>query len=217
MKVVIQCAAKKLPAAASLLTSDGKTVFFVARPDKAPPSETHTCARPDDLSDDGQTWRDRLLVYNREAKANPLNLLPAYRLYANDSYRKLVDRFGTERVFILSAGWGLISAVFLTPAYDITFSAMAELYKRRRKNEIYRDFCMLPDDGEEILFLGGKDYLPLFCNLTRGLNGMKRVFYNAATCPVLPKGFKAVKYETTTRTNWHYECASDLIEARNWI
>src|SRR5439155_7251570 len=108
-----------------------------------------------------------------EAATNPLGLLPAYRLYSHDSYSALVDRFGMKHVFILSAGWGLIPAPFLTPNYDITFSASAGAWKRRRKDDRYADFCLMGDDGDEIIFLGGKDYFPLFCRLTGALRGRK--------------------------------------------
>jgi hypothetical protein len=60
----------------------------------------------------------------------------------------------------------------------------AEGYKRRRKTDRYDDFCMLPGHtDEEILFFGGKDYLPLFCSLTDAIRGTKIVFYNSATTP----------------------------------
>ncbi|BAU49572.1 hypothetical protein SVA_3024 [Sulfurifustis variabilis] len=42
-------------------------------------------------------------------------------------------------VFILSAGWGLIGAAFLTPVYDITFSNSADDYKRRRRRNQFDD------------------------------------------------------------------------------
>ena len=61
---------------------------------------------------------------------SPFGLLPAYQLYENSTYNRLVDRFGLSNVYILSAGWGLIPADFLTPHYDITFSASADAYKR---------------------------------------------------------------------------------------
>jgi len=68
-----------------------------------------------------------------------------------------VTRFGVKNVYILSAGWGLICADFLTPAYDITFSPSAAPYKRRRKTDRYEDFRMLPDKAErEIVFFGGQ-------------------------------------------------------------
>ena len=122
----------------------------------------------------------------------------------------MVDRFGLKQVFILSAGWGLIPSTFLTPYYDITFSASVEPWKRRGKEARYEDFCMMRDDGEEIVFLGGKDYLPLFCRLTAALKGCKTVFFNSADRPDLPASFTPVRYRTSTRTNWHYECARKI-------
>jgi len=126
----------------------------------------------------------------------------------------LVENFGIDSVFILYAGWGLISADFVTPVYDITFSASAEPYKRRGKNERYDDFCMIPDDGKRMMFLGGKDYLPMFCTLTAGLKGEKTIFYNSKLCPDSPSEFRLERYETTTRTNWHYDCANALIDGK---
>ncbi|MGE5063222.1 MAG: hypothetical protein ACM3IG_04065 [Myxococcales bacterium] len=77
------------------------------------------------------------MAYN-DGPDNPLNLLPAYQLYAHDAYRALAQTFGIDEVFILSAGWGLISASFLTPAYDITFKATKTApWKRRRQDERY--------------------------------------------------------------------------------
>ncbi len=214
MKIVIQCAGRKRYDAGSLGASNGKLVMFVADPDKAPPDSKHTYARPDSVSDDGRTWRERLLEYKREnAKKNPHGILPAYRLYMNAAYNDLVLKFGKEQVFILSAGWGLVPADFLTPVYDITFSAAGQPYSKRRKRDGYQDFCMLPDGGDDVVFLGGKDYLPLFCALTAKLKGRKIVFYNSMNRPVMPAGFEPALYKTDTR-NWHYECAGALIEGR---
>jgi len=98
----------------------------------------------------------------------------------------------------------------LTPHYDITFSASADPWKRRRKEDRYEDFCLMGDDADEIVFLGGKDYVSLFCRLTAALRGRKTVFFNSAHRPDLPAGFTPVRYRTSTRTNWHYECARDI-------
>ena len=119
-----------------------------------------------------------------------------------------------SKVFILSAGWGLVNANFLLPDYDITFSSTAPAFKRRRKSDIYRDFCMLGNDTDDIAFLGGKDYLPLFYGLTENLPTQKTIFFNSSHAPEIPDGYKSVRYATTTRTNWHYECANDLINGR---
>jgi hypothetical protein len=68
-------------------------VKFVAQPGLAPPGATVIHARPDDVSDDGRTWRARLLEYNA-GTANPLGLLLACQLYERDAYGRLVRHFG---------------------------------------------------------------------------------------------------------------------------
>jgi hypothetical protein len=212
MIVAIQCAASKRPDAGHLLTAYGKPVEFVAKPQMAPADSSRVYARPDDLSENGMSWRQVLLKYNREATGNPLRLYPAYRLYENKAYGRLVDRFGMHNVYILSAGWGLIRADFLTPTYDITFSQSAEAYKRRRKADRYEDFCMLSGHTHEgTVFFGGKDYVPLFCSLTDTIRGKKIVFYNSTHTPQV-SGFSFRRFETTTRTNWHYECANAFLD-----
>ena len=82
-----------------------------------PHDARYVYAHPDDLSDSGITWRERLLRYNRQPGTNPLGLLRAWELYQNAVYSRLVRTYGIERVYILSAGWGLITADFLTPNY----------------------------------------------------------------------------------------------------
>lgn len=211
MIIVIQCAATKRIDAGFLRTRNGTRVLFVADPDKAAPTEGCHFVRPDDLSDSGPSWREALLQYNQAPGDNPLGLCPAYKLYENGIYRRLADRLGIKKTYILSAGWGLINASFLTPNYDITFSPSAEPYKRRKKGDIYRDLCMLPDPTDErIVFFGGKDYIPLFCALTQSFRGPATIFYNSKRCPDAP-GCSLVKFLTTTRTNWHYECADAFL------
>ena len=189
--------------------------MFVGNPKKAPQQIGTYYAKPDDLSDGANTWRDRLVEYNRAALENPLSLLPAYKIYKNNVYQDLVSKFGIEKVFILSAGWGLVAAGYLLPDYDITFSATAETYKRRTKQAVYRDFSQLDlSDADEIIFLGGKDYLPLLCSLMKKHAAQKLIYYNSAVIPSLPAGYRAIRYPTTTRTNWHYQCANDLIAGR---
>jgi hypothetical protein len=212
MKVVIQCAATKRSSAGRLVTRDGKPVEFVAHPKIAPVGPAKIYARPDDMSDRGISWREQLRKYNENQSTNPLGLLPAYQLYENNTYGSLVNRFGIENVYILSAGWGLIPSDFLTPYYDITFSPSADSYKRRRRGERYDDFRMLPDSTQgRIIFIGGKDYLPLFSGLTGQVKGERIVFFNSIATPRFNNcAFK--RFETATRTNWHYECAEALIE-----
>ena len=213
MLIVIQCASTKTPGAGFLRSSDGKPVSFVANPTAAPPNNDCLYARPDDLADDGRSWRKVLLDYNAQTD-NSLQLLMAYRLYENRVYEQLVAKFGLDQVYILSAGWGLIRASFLTPYYDITFSASAELYKRRRPSDPYDDFCMMQAGiDDRVVFFGGKDYIPLFCRLTESIKTAKTVFFNLKSPPSAP-GCKLQRFPTTTKTNWHYECANAFLEGK---
>jgi hypothetical protein len=212
MIIVIQCAASKQSGAGDLLSASGKPVIFVADPLAAPADARLIYALPDYPSAHGMSWREVLLKYNEHPGDNPLGLYPAWKLYKEGTYGRLVDRFGLEKVYILSAGWGLIRADFLTPYYDITFSPSAEKYKRRRKTDRYLDFRMLPDEtAEDILFFGGKDYLPLFCSLTSAIKSKKTVFYNSARVPKV-EGCTLERFETRTMTNWHYECANAFLD-----
>ena len=155
MIVVIQCAASKRPQAGRMVAS-GRSVHFVAHPQKAP-NIPDRITHPDDCTEDGSTWRQLVAEYNKNPGNNPLGLCPAFELYKRDVYRRLVDKFDLKNVYILSAGWGLIRADFLTPSYDITFSASAEPYARRLKTNKYADFQMLPPEtGDQVVFLGAK-------------------------------------------------------------
>lgn len=214
MIVVIQCASRKRRDAGFSRKEDGTRVKFVADPDKAPSTSEFHYARPDDRREDGASWREALLQYNRTPDDNPLGLYPAYELYVNPIYRRFVEQLGIRKTYVLSAGWGLISASFLTPCYDISFSASAETYKRRAKSDGYRDLCMLPADTDEsILFFGGIDYIPLFCALTRPFKSPKTIFYNSARRPEAP-GCSLERFHTRTRTNWHYECANAFLDGK---
>jgi hypothetical protein len=213
MKVVMQCAGRKNPEAGCMVTAEGKRVMFVASTLRTPPSAGFTYATPNDDCGDGQSWRKRVLSYNSDAAGNTLGLLPAYRLYSNPTYATLVDRVGVSNVYILSAAWGLIPADFLTPNYDVTFQRQQKDadYKQRTKRDSYQDLALLPlNCVETVVFFGGKDYLPLFCALTVGYAGRRIAFYNSAERPVA-HGVELVRYETRTRTNWHYECVNAFL------
>jgi hypothetical protein len=212
MIVVIQCAATKRSDAGHLVTSNGELVTFVAYPKMAPRNSGQVYARPDDLLEDGTSWRQLLQRYNASPGGNPLRLYPAYQLYQNKTYGLLVDRFGSRTMYILSAGWGLVRADYLLPFYDITFSPSAEAYKRRRKSDSYDDFLLLPGDAaRDIVFFGGMGYLPLFRSLTNTSQGAKTVFFNSARTPQC-EGCTLRRFETAAKTNWHYECARAFLD-----
>lgn len=217
MIVVIQCASGKNPTAGCLVTKGGKLVKFVANPELAP-RDGYLYQHPDDLCE-GISWRKVLCDYNNNPLNNPNGLLPAWELYTpktdREIYRQLVNRFGIKNTFILSAGWGLISADFLTPSYDITFSKNKNVEQYKRRNlvdiEIYDDLCLLPKDGtDKLVFLGGQSYIPLFCKLTNGYKGPRTILYKSADPPKADCG-NLMRFETTRNTNWHYECAGSLI------
>lgn len=208
MRVVIQCAGSKQPAAGSFRTADGRRVVFVAHPALAPRADETHYAHPDDLSDrEGQTWRELVADENRRPGVAPSPFYPAGLLYTPAAYRTLQERVGAERLFILSAGWGLVRSDFLLPAYDITFSGSAEPYKRRQARQRFSDFNHLLDEGEaDTVFLGGKDYLPLFLKLSSAVRGRRLVFFNSAVPPAAP-GCMVQEFRSARRTNWHYGCA----------
>lgn len=214
MIVVIQCQGRKQPDAGHLKTADGKSVSFVAQPAIVPSDASCLYARPDDASDDGRTWRHVLLAYNNDIR-NPFCLYPAYQLYMDDVYKRLANRFGVKNLYILSAGWGLIRADFMTPYYDITFSQIKKdkKYKRRRHSDRFDDFAMLPaSTGEPIVFFGSKAYVPSFCFLTKESRSEKTVFYNTGHPPEAP-GCLLKKFENAKRdTNWQYDCANAFLD-----
>lgn len=210
MIVVIQCAGSKVPTGKTFKTADGTPVHFVAHPEHLKDSSV-VYARPDDDAGDGKTWRDKLIEYNKLNTDNPLGFVSAGDLYKPPIYQKLTKAIETQRLFILSAGWGLIRSDFLTPTYDITFSAQAAVTHRRREKDCFKDFSMLPAETEEpVLFFGGKSYLPMFLDLTAKITSPRVVYYQSAREPDVP-GCIPVHFQTRLRTNWHYECAEHLL------
>ena len=214
MIFVIQCTGDKNRRAGSLKRADGSPVMFVAKPGEMPDHHHpgHAYAHPDDISESGESWRSRLLDYNRNPGPNRLGLLPAWQLYRNPAYSRLAGTYGPDRVYILSAGWGLINSAFLTPPYDITFSAKRGMGIKRDASVRFRDLCLLPEGySDPIVFFGGKSYLPLFCELTQAFDCRKIVFYNSTIPPRAP-GCELHRFDTEARTNWHYQCAQRFMD-----
>ena len=210
MIVVIQCAAGKQHHAGHLRTWDGRNVMFVATPDAVPSVGSKVYAHPDDISDSGKSWRNVLSEYNSDSNNNRLGLLPAWQLYRNPTYEILADRCGEDRLYILSAGWGLIRADFLTPNYDITFSRASnvESFKRRRYQDAYDDFRLPTSVEEPIVFFGGRDYIRLFCRLTAEAKGHRTIFYAGRRLSV--PGCTLRRFGDPF-TNWHYQCAKAFV------
>lgn len=226
MIVVISCAGSKAPSAGRLRTPDGRQVAFVAHPELMQESRIDpnlVYDSPDDQSGFGVTWREKLAEYNEEYRrtgSNPHDLLPAFQLYKNRTYRDLVGRFKLENVFIISAGWGIIRSDFLTPHYDITFSSMAPPAERRdyARDGGFMDYNALADAQEvfegPVVCVASQAYLPLFHKLTESLDCEKLAFFVTNVPPDLP-GCKPVRYEVRgMANNWQYRCARDLIDGK---
>ena len=214
MIVVISCAGSKKREAGYYRTRSGRKVKFVAKPSHAPRDLRWRYARPDDLSDWGVSWRKHLVDYNAHPRGNPFGLFPAGRLYTNKTYRQLEERYGLSGYYILSAGWGLVRADFLTPKYDITLGLPPWDYRHRRQRDCWDDRNMLPAGGEEpVMFFGGKDYVPLFWGLTKDYRGDRIVWSHSGDRPVAP-GCCVRPFCATKRKNWHYECVSAFLDGK---
>jgi hypothetical protein len=213
-KVVMVCAGGK------------KDSFFTAYPDEnfvnnAVQNFEH---HPDEIMNNGITsWRDYLM--NNQ---NDTNIKKAYELYKSTKtkypniYLDLYHKYNTN-FFILSAGWGLVNSEYRLPKYNITFSNGPNILpkNRRKKKSIYKDFNqfykesknLLINPEEDIVFIGGKDYLELFYVLTQDLPNRKIIYYKGnfpTNQPLNCQNFIFRNYlhsKPTTNTNWHYELA----------
>lgn len=201
-KVVMVCAGGK------------KDSFFTAYPDEnfvnnaVQKFEHH----PDEIMNNGITsWRDYLM--NNQ---NDNNLLEAYNLYKRNEYRCLFKKYKND-FYILSSGWGLVNSEFKLPKYDITFSKTANNITKRIYNNAsqYNDFNQLVINSfEDIIYVGGNDYLELFYQLTQNLPNRKIIYHFGTALPlniVLPnQTFLYRQYlpeNPNDRRNWHYELA----------
>ena len=197
MKMVIQCAGRKNESAGRLTKLSGDKVLFVAHPDKCFPQAN--CYRPYDHADGTDSmWRDYLKLYNQKG-LNPDNLYHAWELYRPPIYKALVEKYGVQNVFILSAGWGLIRSDFLIPYYDITFSNQGKPYSKRHPRDQFRDFNQLENCGihadEAIYFFGGQDYLKLYLSLTQNIVARK-VIYHSRGGAFQIQGYECITYRS---------------------
>jgi hypothetical protein len=169
--------------------------------------------RPDDcVPGENKTWKKYLVEEQLDT-----NLKKAYQLYTRNEYSSLYNKF-KKSFYILSAGWGLVNSEFRLPKYDITFSIgnKVPLNTRRNKNlilsPVYDDFNQLnANDKEDIIFIGGKEYLNLFFKLTQNLDNRKIIFYFGANNLPMPnrnkKSFIFINYPSNNNRGWHYEVA----------
>lgn len=217
-KIIIQCSAKKNGKLWSVSGLDGIQVKLVSHPNSCKVTPGIKLFRPDDVvPDSSMTWREYLNDYNKR-KNNPDHLMCAGDLYQDKTYRILVNRFGWDNTYILSAGWGLIRSDFYLPNYDITFSKLADYCKQRKKTDKFKDFNHLlveksNDVDYQIYIFVGKDYLPLLYELTRHIQTKKFIFYKSENIKTLDN-YEYINYKTNQSTNWHYSCAQDFANGK---
>lgn len=215
MNIIIQCAGTKTKDEDSFLKDfSRRRLRFVADPTKFVGEDV--AYRPDDMiPNEARTWREWVGSLNAGNYPEGQRLFRAGDLYVPRNkpyiYQRLIEEFGWQRVFILSAGWGLVRADFRIPNYDITFSHAKNVppYARRRvKDASWKDYCQLDmADRRPLVFFGTVKYISLLGKLTREYIGIKFAFYSAdgSEFDLEKAGFKVKKFARFT--NWHYECA----------
>lgn len=167
---------------------------------------------PDELiNGEKKSWREYLLNSQKDDK-----LLEAYNLYKRNQYKCLYKKY-KNNFYILSAGWGLINSDFKLPKYDITFSKKSSQRNKRNNslNEkpIYKDFNYLSiKGGEDIVYMGGKEYLNLFYELTKNISNRKIIYiYNHISIPAPPnESFLIRSYFINYPSFWYYQLANDF-------
>ncbi|MBC6445165.1 MAG: hypothetical protein GDA50_07040 [Alphaproteobacteria bacterium GM202ARS2] len=199
---------------------DGKEIWFVAEPDEDSHKDSggRIVKKPGSFVEGSEktTYLEALLEYNREFKKsgkNPCGLLHAWELcvphYPRNIYERLFQKY-EKNLYILSSGWGLIRADFLTPKYNLTFSYTdVKAYECRKHKDGYDgDLRCLPlKPKEPCVFFAAQTSLEQLEFLTRNVKGEKYLFYNLQDVPDMP-GFILEKYDRPShKTSWQYTCA----------
>ena len=210
-KVVMICAKEKKGNSKIIHENFNHPITFLAQP-----NGVNTFLPDGYIPNLNMTWRD--YVTNNQNH----NIIPfkSYQLYIHGVYQNLFTVFG-DRLFILSAGWGLVKAEFRLPNYDITFSKdeKVPLNSKRstnmNKSPIYNDFKKLKvKKDDDIIFIGVPNYLNLFYELTRDFQNRKIIYYFGKGSKLKryspKKEFDYIQYEPKNPNNnrtWHYELA----------
>ena len=211
MKIVIGCSKNKI---ADPFVYNGKEIEFTAYPKKAT-KENCDFFHPDDIiTQRGISWRD--LVEQLQHEENN-NLVASCKIYKRKIYKDLYNKFG-DNLLIFSAGWGIITAQYRIPCYDISFSSNSPSYSKRLKTSIFQDHNHLigTADNENIVLIAGYEYALAFCKITKNLKNKKIIFYKNRNLLknnefVERDDFEFIYYQTTINTNWQYDLAKRLI------
>ena len=217
-QILIQCAGDK-SSDAGTFKYHGKIVNFVAQPQVCQETSCSVYVNPNQIIDQNKniTWFDKLKEYNKEyveTGDNPYNLFKAVELYRNAIFNHIKQRIGSENIYILSAGWGIVKGSYLLPDYNITFSGAHNNKEWRDINLEWQDMNHLDDPPSNI------NDLHIFCTanyhplLKRLLGGKIRKDAKITIHTNLYMDVDNYKYEEffpTGNTNWQYACAKDFI------
>lgn len=233
--IVIQCAERKTQK--SWQWRD-RQVVFVANRNKYTESDPVPYEPDETIPDTNMTWRHAFLDhYRNKRKPDVLDdadeLPEAWKLYYpqypfQDIYKCLVNKCGKEKVFILSAGWGLVNADFQLPPYNITFTSEAHDYARISVKELlakllrYNPLDGVTDEDTTIYFFGGKHYRKLLYRYTDSVPVRKVVIYYYCTNKDAQDKaqerenehyeFRRYNPKEASRRTWYYECARRFIK-----
>ncbi|GHV03421.1 hypothetical protein FACS189485_06580 [Spirochaetia bacterium] len=194
-----------------LFSYNGKAIHFVASPNAAPQDGDLYCI-PDDKISQGsaKTWRDLIHEQNHQ------DLIPTFKLYTNEVYRSLYEKF-KGHFYIFSAGWGIVRSAYKLPAYNITYSRQGDPLTKRTREMKWPDFNHLHDDvkegkvssNAEIVLFAGTDYLVPFYELTSMIKNTKIIIHK--TKGIDKKlGYVYVSYCEKISTNWFYKAANEF-------
>lgn len=205
-KVVMMCSKSKQNDSALIFNNN--TITF-----KANTNEVINQFKPDDDIPGNINYSWRNYVSNNQ---NQINLpYRAYELYTENVYNELFMTFG-NRLYIESAGWGIVNAEFRLPNYDITFSDNTnEETIRHYQTGNYDDYNQLiVSPNDDIVFIGTEKYIPLFFYLTNQLPNRKIIYWKKHNTPInypIPNySFIYRRYISNNRRKWFYELANEI-------
>ena len=202
-KIVMMCSKSKKNN--SNLRFNNNNIVF-----KAVTNEIINQYKPDDNITENVNYSWRNFISDNQ---NHMNIpCRAYDLYSERVYLDLFLNFN-KRLYIESAGWGIVNAEFRLPNYDITFSQNNNINTvRNYQLENYNDYNQLTlSQEDDVVFIGTPEYLPLFFELTNELPNRKIIYWKKQSTPInypIPNDTFIYRYYlTNSRMRWFYELA----------
>jgi hypothetical protein len=144
----------------------------------------------------------------------------ALTLYKDKRYNDLRKQFGYDKVFILSAGWGLVRGDTKIPFYNVTFSNQAEKECRITPVTRAKHDSVIYDVGEcdELHLFITPNYLKYWnYAFSQNMSIAKKTMLHWRKGQGCPTGNYNVLYDDCgeQRTNWHYTALSQFLESQS--